>query len=213
MLSSGRISVHAVVPSDEVTALDAHSRVDVVAYGRIAAVVSRPTKLTEQKTALRHGRIIGKAVERCSSVVPFRLGVEIPSESDIHEVLKLNTQVLSRYLQRFRDHVEMGLKLKVAPSSDFAPSRLPSSLAGIRSFAEKTEDRQESLKSTFNYQTFEGCYLIRRQNIDAFWLAVEALEKELPALPCMGSGPWAYSFCDFVLRPVSCELRGAIQTQ
>ena len=212
MLPSGEISVHAVVNSNEVKALDTHSRTCVVAYGPIAAVVSRVRKTTDEKAALRHGRIIGKVVETCSSVVPFRLGVQIRSEPEIREVLKLNAQVLVQHLERFRDRVEMGIKAKVVLSSDFDPSRLPVFLASLRSLAEKNEDRQEELETTLNVHIFKGCYLIQRQNVDEFWFAVETVRRKFPTVPLMGSGPWApYSFCDFVLHPASCKLRGAIQ--
>jgi hypothetical protein len=212
MLSSGQISVHAVVRSDEVTALGTHSRTRVVGCGPIAAVVSSARKTTDQKAALRHGRIIGTVAEACSSVVPFRLGVEVRTEPEIREVLKLNAQVLVRHLDRFRDRVEMGIRAKVASSSDFDPSRMSLALDSVRSFAEKSEDRQEALETTLNAHIFKGCYLIPRGNIDKFWLALETVRKSFPAMPLMGSGPWApYSFCDFVLRPPSGELRGATQ--
>jgi hypothetical protein len=197
------IRLYAVVPASEAYALCRATRgVELVVSGPLAALVGRPGTETESRAVLRHDCIVGRALEACSSVVPFRLGVELQSEAELHQVLEANEEALSGRLARFRDRVEMGLKAKLATQPDGGPPELPPGLERVRALARGSEDRRERLERTPNAPLFEGCYLISRQTIDVFWSALEAFRRVLPDLPVLGSGPWAaYSFCDDALRP------------
>lgn len=205
--------LYAVVPAGEADGACAGTRgLRSVVCGPVAAIVGKPGN-ESARAALRHDRVMGRAVEVCSSVVPFRLGVELQSEA-VREVLQTNLQVLSGHLARFHGRVEMGLKVKLAAQAADEPVRLPSGLGRIRALAPRNEDRREGLRRASAGQVFEGCYLISRQAVDAYWSAVEEIRRVLPDLPLLGSGPWAaYSFCDFALRPGQTESRAAQQTQ
>ncbi|HUU01269.1 MAG TPA: GvpL/GvpF family gas vesicle protein [Myxococcota bacterium] len=211
----GPICLYAVVPRGEADELCATTRgLLLVVCGPVAAVIGKPGNETEPRAALRHDRIVGRALDVCSSVVPFRLGVELQSGAELRRVLGANEKALSGHLARFRERVEMGLKAKLATQADGGAMRLPFGIERVRALAPRNEDRRERLKRVPSGQVFEGCYLISRQTIAAFWSAVEDIRRTLPDLPLMGSGPWAaYSFCDFALRFAQSEQRIAIQTQ
>lgn len=207
------VCLYAVVPAGEADGVCAGARgLRSVVCGPVAAIVGKPGN-ESARAALRHDRVVGRAVEVCSSVVPFRLGVELQSEA-VQEVLQTNLQVLSSHLARFHGRVEMGLKAKLlAPAAD-EPLRLPFGLERVRALVPSNEDRREGLRRASAGQVFEGCYLISRQAVDAYWSAVEEIRSVLPDLPLLGSGPWAaYSFCDFALRPVQTASPAALQTQ
>lgn len=205
--------LYAVVPAGEADGVCAGTRgIRSVVCGPVAALVGKPGN-QPARAALRHGRVVGKAVEACSSVVPFRLGVELQSEA-VQEVLQMNMELLAGHLARFHGRVEMGLKAKLAVQVANEPMRLPFDLERVRALAPMNQDRREALRRAPAGQVFEGCYLIARQAVDAYWLAVEGIRCVLPDLPLLGSGPWAaYSFCDLVLLPAQTASRAALHTQ
>jgi Gas vesicle synthesis protein GvpL/GvpF len=87
---------------------------------------------------------------------------------------------------------------------------LKSGLGPIRALVPAAQDRREQLQQAAGGgRIFEGCYLVGRRAVDPFWAAVDESRSALGDLPILGSGPWAaYSFCDVVLRPVSCDSKG-----
>lgn len=206
------VCLYAVVPAGEADEVRAGTRgLRSVVCGPIAAIVGKPGN-ESARAALRHDRIVGRAVKVCSSVVPFRLGVELQSDA-VQEVLQMNLKVLAGHLARFHGRVEMGLKAKLAAQAADEPLRFPFGLERVRALAPRNEDRREGLRRASAGQVFEGCYLISRQAVDAYWSAVEEIRCVLLDLPLLGSGPWAaYSFCDFALRPVQTDSRTALQT-
>lgn len=208
-----QVGLYAVVPAGEEDGVCAGTRgLHSVVCGPVAAIIGKPGN-ESARAALRHDRVVGRAVEVCSSVVPFRLGVELQSET-VHEVLHANMQVLFDHLARFHGRVEMGLKAKLAARAADEPLRLPFGLERVRALTPRSEDRREGLRRASAGQIFEGCYLISRQAVLAYWSAVEEIRCALPELPLLGSGPWAaYSFCDFALRPVQMESRATLQAQ
>jgi hypothetical protein len=174
----------------------------LVPGGSITAITGPPATEPEPRAALRHDRIVGRALESCSAVVPFRLGVELGSEAELQRLLEDNLEALCGQLARFAGRVEMGFKARLATHAGDQPIRLPFDLERVRSLAPRGEDRREQRKRAAGGQVFEGCYLISRQSIDAFWSAIENIRHATSDLPVMGSGPWAaYTFCDFTLRP------------
>lgn len=209
------LRLYAIVSADEASALDTRSAgIRVVTWGSVAAVAGKASPgRRDSRAASRHAGIVGLALETCSSVVPFRFGVELRSEADLRRVLEVNAEALSHWLGRFRDRVEMGLKALLpagrrggaaaARSAPVAASiRLPFSLERVRALAPLPEDRRERLAAGPRGPVFEGCYLISRRAIDPFWAALDEIRRLVPDLPLLGSGPWApYSFCGFVLRP------------
>ena len=166
---------------------------------------------SDERAALRHDRIVGRVLDACPSVVPFRVGVELRSETELLHVLEANEKQLTRHLARFRGRVEMGLKVKLATHADGELRRLLAGLGRVRALAPLEEDRREGSRRASSGHVFEGCYLIPRRAVDAFWSAAGELHRTFPDLPLLGSGPWAaYSFCDLALQPAQGESRVAL---
>jgi hypothetical protein len=201
-ITPGHVSLYAVVPTHEALAQRKALRgLRLVACGPVAAVVGKPTQEVP-RAALRHDRGVGRALEACASVVPFRLGLVLEPKAELPHVLKVNLPTLSRYLARFRGRVEMSFKVKLAAPPSGEPLRLPFSLERFHALAPEPPDRREQVKRTPTARIFEGSYLVSRQDIEHFWSAVHEIQQACPGLPLVGSGPWApYSFCDFALRP------------
>lgn len=199
---SAPLHLCAVVPASESPAIrSALPRLGCVPCGPVAAVTARWGPPSTSRAALRHARILGRLLAACSSVVPFRFGVELASETELRELLELNLDALCRCLARVGGRVEMGARVKL-PAWGPAAARLKSGLGPIRALVPSADDRRERLQQLAGGRMFEGCYLIARQKIEAFWSAVDESRSALGELPILGSGPWAaYSFCEVVLRP------------
>lgn len=203
MRTSGPLCLYAIVPADDAKALSGATRgLRLVPCGPVLAITGKAGREPEVRAALHHDHIVGRALETCSSVVPFRLGVELRSEAELHHMLEANLPPLCEHLARLAGRVEMGVKAKLAAQAAPRPMRLPFDLERVRALAPSTADRREQLERARTGPVFEGCYLILRHAIAAFWSAVEELRRTATDLPVLGSGPWAaYSFCDFALRP------------
>lgn len=207
------VCVYAVVPAGEADGACRPTRgLGCVAHATVAALVGGPAG-ESASAALRHDCVIGRAVEACSSVVPFRLGVELESRA-LGEFLATNLQTLVSRLARFRGRLEMGLKVKLVERSPGALLSMPLGLECFHALTPQEEDRREGLRQTPAGPVFEGCYLVSRQDVEPFWAAVETLRAVLTDVPVLGTGPWApYSFCDFALRPVSRHAEAALPAQ
>jgi len=202
--SSGKpVRLYAVVPAGEGFASGEIMRdVRTVDCGSIAALAGEACTQERNAAAIRHDDIVRAAVEQHSSVVPFRFGTELHSESELRSLLEVNYQMLSDQLRRFCGRLEMGLKARMTPetAAGVQSLRLPFGLERIRALAPLASDRQEKLGTGRGGTIFEGCYLIGRNAIDRFWDALERIRSAVPELALLGSGPWApYSFCDFTL--------------
>jgi hypothetical protein len=193
------IRLYAVIPAGEVSAVRARRGVSHLTAGRVAALFGPPLKRVDPtRAALWHDRVVGSALTSCSAIVPFRLGTDFASVTELRKVLRLNSRQLAEQLARFRGRVEMGLKVRLLPPLSGPQLWLPSGLDRVRALAQEPADRCERLRDG---NIFEGCYLISRQAIDDFWRAVEAMRCHAPEQPVLGSGPWApYSFCPSPLQ-------------
>ena len=207
MAVPGPLCLHAIVPAGDPDTLRATMRgLHLVPCGPVIAITGKPSRQTAPRAALRHDRIIGRALASCSSVVPFRLGVELGSEAELHRVLAANLDALSAQLARFAGRVEMGFKARLAAQPAGSPMHLPPGLDRVRALAPRHDDCKEQLKRAPSGHVFEGCYLILRQAIEAFWSVVEDIRRAAAGMPVLGSGPWAaYTFCDLALRPAQIE--------
>lgn len=195
--AAGRLRLHAVVPAGEVPSA---TGLCTIACGSITGLAGGIRSEPAPRAALRHARVIGRALAACASVVPFRLGTDAPSAVALRATLAANEPALVRQLARLAGRVEMGLRVKLPSLA--AIEALRAGLAPIRALAPCREDRRERLISSAAGQVFEGCYLISRGDIAAYWSGAGAVREALRGAPLVGSGPWAaYSFCDLVLRP------------
>ncbi|MEI6225161.1 MAG: GvpL/GvpF family gas vesicle protein [Deltaproteobacteria bacterium] len=192
--------LHVAVPAAEGTAatgraLGARS----VVSGPLAAVVGPVRREGATRVALRHARIVAGALAACSSVVPFRLGIELASDQEVRELLAENRAELCARLEALAGCVEMGLKVRV-PASAPGSSRLEDALARVRALAPPAH-RRESRRPVADGQVLEACYLLPRDRIEPFWAEVASL-RSYTGFPVLGTGPWApYTFSDISLRP------------
>ena len=191
------LRLHAVVPAGEAATA---TGLCAIACGAIAGLAGKVRGEPPRRAALRHDRVVGRALAACSSVVPFRLGTDAPSAAALRATLAANEPALAHQLARFAGRVEMGLRVKLPSLA--ALEALRAGLAPIRALAPGLDDRRERLMSGAAGQVFEGCYLVSRGDIAAYWSGVREVRAALRGAPLVGSGPWAaYSFCDLVLRP------------
>jgi hypothetical protein len=201
--------LYAVVPAEEASRLPVRRSFSVHLCGPAAALFGSPRPALSGahalRAALRHDRIVGLALAACSSVVPFRLALELASVAELDALCRLNARALAGQLARFRGRVEMGLKVRL-PASPTDPSfPLPRGLDRVRGLAPEPADRYERLgfsrAGEGEGKLFAASYLVARHAVDDFWRATEGIRRLAPDLPLVGSGPWAaYSFCDVPLR-------------
>ncbi|MBI4704457.1 MAG: GvpL/GvpF family gas vesicle protein [Deltaproteobacteria bacterium] len=200
MACRGALALYAVVPAGEARVLDGRGRgLRCVGRGPVAVLAGPAAGPLAglRGAALRHDRAVGLALALCSSVVPLRLGTLARDEGQIARLLAANVGLLCAELGRLRGRVEMGLKARLA----LPALVLPPGLERVRRLAPQPEDRRESLATAGGAPVLVAAYLVRRQDIDAFWSALDELRRERPDVPLVGSGPWAaYSFCQVALR-------------
>jgi Gas vesicle synthesis protein GvpL/GvpF len=205
-MPAGRsLHLFAVVPAPEARAIRPGLRgLRHVACGPVAATIARSSERARSasQAAQRHDRILGRLLSVCSSVVPFRFGIELRSEAELRALMERNRDALCRCLARVHGRVEMGAKVKLRGWEPAAAGRLNAGLEPIRALVPHIHDRRERLRHAADGPVFEGSYLIARDGIESFWTAVDECRAALGDLPLLGSGPWAaYSFCDVLLRP------------
>jgi hypothetical protein len=206
------LHLFAVIPAEEALKLPSRQSFSVFASGPAAALFASPRPGdsggrpgdTAVRDALRHDRIVGLALANCSSVVPFRAGLELVSTAELAAFLRLNARPLGDQLKRFRGRVEMGLKVRLKDPAADPSSLLPCGLDRVRELAPGPADRWERLglarQPGAPGKIFNASYLISRHAVDDFWRAVDGVRRSAPELPLLGSGPWAaYSFCDVPL--------------
>jgi Gas vesicle synthesis protein GvpL/GvpF len=196
------LHLYAVVPSSEVGSSEPCPRgVRHVECGPVAAIVGRSRQPTV-RAVRHHDQVLGCLLMACSSVVPFRFGVDLDCEDQLRELVARNLLSLSRCLARVRGRVEMGVRVMVFEWSDAAAARLKTGLVPFRGLVPRAQDRCERLERAAEGRVFDGSYLIARGQVDGFWSALSQSRSALGDVPILGSGPWAaYSFCNVVLRP------------
>jgi hypothetical protein len=200
----GALLLHAVVPTPEAPgALGRALGIRSVAHGAVAAIVGPARREGATRSALRHARVVAHAVEECSAVVPFRLGMEFGSEEEVQDLLAENRRELSGRLGEMSGRVEMGLKVRIPELARPDAKRLEAALDRVRVLASGSEHRQERRKPVPGAVVLEGFYLLPRCRIESFWTEVDALRSDT-GLRVLGTGPWApYSFCELSLRPAA----------
>lgn len=186
--------LYAAVPAEDAKLARAAGRgLTVVVAGATAAVTGKrpPGSADTLALAMAHDRVMQRLMARCSSVLPFRLGVAAPAADELRRIFHGNSIALVRQLARFHDRVEMGLKIKAKESGttfDLGP---------VHTVVSDREDRLERVAEQRGAAVFEGVYLVKRASIEEFWAAVERIRDASPELPILGVGPFApYSFCD-----------------
>jgi len=105
------LRLHAVVPAGEAATA---TGLCAIACGAIAGLAGKVRGEPPRRAALRHDRVVGRALAACSSVVPFRLGTDAPSAAALRATLAANEPALARQLARFAGRVEMGLRVKLS---------------------------------------------------------------------------------------------------
>jgi hypothetical protein len=195
------VLLHAAVPAPEAARAPGRGLgLRTVDAGSVAALVGPVRRECAVRVALRHARAVAQALEGCSAVIPFRTGVEIASESGVRELLAENGPELAAWLDEASGLVEMGLKVRIPEAAlDLAPEE--PGLQAVRAVAQGPGHARERRRSVPGAVILEGAYLVRRDSVDLYWEAVDALRTS-SGLRVVGTGPWPpYSFCDLSLRP------------
>ena len=194
------VRLYAAIPVEDGSVFRMRG-VRIVRTCAIAAIVGVSPCADDTRAAVRHDRIVARALERCSAVVPFRFGVAAKSEQEVMILVDLNSEWLLSQLRRFQGRVEMGLKARVASWVPGEPLRVPFGIGRIRALAPRSGDRMEGISRTQHGTTLEGCYLISKRDIEAYWSALDRVRRAAPEVSLLGTGPWApYSFCDTPLQ-------------
>jgi len=195
--TSGPLRLYALVPAAEVPALKPRRGFSLLTCGPAAAVFGAPPDPADPTgAALWHDRIVGLAVARCSSVVPFRLGTDFASKAELRAAMSTHARHFAGELERLHDRVEMGLKMRFPSTASAGALLALGGLHRIHALAPEPSDRCESFSLGLDGRIFAGCYLVARGAVADFWEAILEIRREAPELPALGSGPWApYSFC------------------
>ena len=207
-MKSQSLNLYAVVPADEALKLDSAvgSKFGLVTWGPFTALVGASSRQCQTPAAaMRHDGVVWVALEKCFTVLPFRLGTCLGNATEVSSVLELNAQGLTEQLRRLHGRVEMGLKARMdpQPQEEDTPGiglRFFEGLGGLRELAPLCADRHERFSRRADKNLFDGRYLVARSDVERFWSAVSVLRKSMPAVPMIASGPWApYSFAEMVL--------------
>lgn len=192
---AAELTLYAIIHASDGGPFARTRRPSLVEACGLAALVGRPsTRGDVAARALAHDAIVRRAVEVCSSVIPFRYGVTLPSREAVARLLEQSHAGLLRTLSRFRRRVEVGVKVRL-PSAE-ADARLGASLAGVRALCPSPADRRERVREAGGRRVFDGAYLILRDDVEGFWSAVAEARRREPSFPMLSMGPWApYSFC------------------
>lgn len=201
-LSKDRLLVAVVRREERAAARGAARTCGLVEMDSLLAV-TRP-KLAQNADllteAIRHDRMMGRLCDRCSAVVPFRLGVRVSSDDELRRVLRDHLSIFDNALRRFDGRFEMGIKIKNKSKGDLA-LHPKEHMGAIHSFTRDARDRRERVVTRGGAPVFEGAYLVERTKVDEFWSVMETLRATFVGSPVLGTGPWApYSFCDFELE-------------
>jgi hypothetical protein len=199
------ITLYAIVPSADVGALaKSRRRLVLVTSGAVAAITAKSSVDGDlEPRALAHDAVVRRALLGCSAVIPFRFGATFPSLDAVTRVLEHNRAAIRAMLDRFTGRLEVGIKIRLpatpgeaANASPTMPGRLTRALEGVRALQEGPGDRREQIRTDAGKITFEGAYLIRAEQLPAFWEAAADVRVREPSFPMLSSGPWApYSFC------------------
>lgn len=203
-LRKGELALYAIIPAADGPALaPSRSSLALVTFGPFAAIAGPPKREGDlAQRALAHERVVRGALLRCSSVIPFRHGTELPSRDAIVRLLERNRVALRSMLDRFSGRVEMGIKIRLPEQTGdlvralFLPQTVSMALANVRALVAAPDDLSERIHPEPGRATFEGAYLIDRDRLSAFWRAADVVRLREPSFPVLDSGPWAaYSFC------------------
>ena len=195
-------AVHGVVPfaGGSAPRLRASPHVQAVAFGALAALVSEPREESPVDRALRHDRIVHRAILRHGSVVPFRAGTVLESVEAVVQLLDTNTGLMLLQLARFAQRVEMGLKAALDPAVTTAMDRQLFDHWVARTLSPMADERREHVKDVGSAAIFDAVYLMRLERVTDFCAAVREGRGRHPSVPVVVTGPWApYSFCGFAL--------------
>ena len=198
----GGLTLHAVVPGAAAGSrrLRAPRGAQALVCRDLVALVSLPMAEEPIDGALRHDRIVQRAIETFGAVVPFRAATLLRSSRAVLELVEGNAQLLGRQLSRFSNRVEMGLKAAISRSGHTEQDQqtfdrwVSGALSGL------AVERIERMHETEGGMVFDASYLIARERVPDYWAAVRSGSQGRPGVHVIGTGPWApYTFCDFTL--------------
>lgn len=191
----------------------------VVAYGRVAAVVSEHEQAPEpaEKTLWQHEEVAERLLEG-GAVLPMRFGATVAGAKKLEALLRARQEEFVGLLAMVRGAVELSVRAEL-PASDL--DREPAGGAATeQSGTEYMRDRGRALRSADRAKerlhqplkdlarrallleprgagwerAFRGAYLVDGERVETFAARVDGLAEELGAeVSC--TGPWPpYSF-------------------
>ncbi|MEN3281132.1 MAG: hypothetical protein V7607_2272 [Solirubrobacteraceae bacterium] len=186
----------------------------VLASGRLAVVYGPATGAETSADALwRHEELVEALMER-ADVLPFRYGTRCEDEDAAAHAVQAREDELSAALERVRGAVELSVRVVVAEPADLpsedgesaadyvAAKTRASALARavgdavhepLRVLARASHQRSTDSPS----EPLRAAYLVDRDRIDEFALAVAGLQERRPDLQLLCTGPWPpYSFTE-----------------
>jgi gas vesicle protein GvpL/GvpF len=161
-------------------------------FGRIVAVTGG-----EEPNPVRHGLVVEELLDRADAVLPVRYGEQFASAEDLAAAVVPRQEALEHQLAHVAGCVEVGVRIIPRPEpasggdgAGYMRTRLREEAAVEEIHRALAAEARDSVRTSR-----DAGYLVERDEIAGFSLAVERLLESHPALDVLCTGPWApYSF-------------------
>lgn len=161
-------------------------------FGRLVAVTG-----DEEPTPVEHGLVVEGLLDRAEAVLPVRFGQRFATADDLAGAIAPRLEGLEGQLDHVAGCVEVGVRIverdepvDIEDGAAYMRARLSRQLAVEevhRVLAEQARDSVQTNRDTG--------YLVARDEVGGFSLAVRKLLETHPTLDVLCTGPWApYSF-------------------
>jgi hypothetical protein len=173
----------------------------------LTAVVGEPDSplATTTETAIAHGAVVEALREHAEAVLPVRLAGPFADAAAFHAAVQPQLPALRERLMRLRGCVELGVRIATPDPEESRDGatylrRRAAVSAARATLAEElhTAVRPYALERRVDDSTtFQGAYLVRRGDVEAFARQVDRLGGRHPEAAVICTGPWApYSFAE-----------------
>lgn len=161
-------------------------------FGSLLAVTG-----DEEPDPLRFGLVVESLREGADAVLPVRFGERFASEEELAAAIAPRLEAFERRLAHVAGCVEVGVRIVLTGDADGATGGARYMAARLRE-QRAVEEIHEALAAEARDSvrtSRDAGYLLERDEVDGFSLAVARLLESHPALDVVCTGPWApYSF-------------------
>lgn len=183
--------------------LPAGERLETHGFGSVEAVIGPvPTR-----GALAHGLVVESLLDGADAVLPVRFGPPFATRDALVQSTIPHLPSLRSQLMHVRGCVEVSVRIAgesgQPPQSRDGASYLRALAASASRIDANATEAHEALRAlaldsrverpAAGDVRFEGAYLVRRGDVDAFARRVDELAARTPDLPILCTGPWAPS--------------------